>query len=266
MRISTKVHRYFALSFWNLLPIPAQKLLSIIWTYFYKTRFSSLLVFPFAKHYNLTAPKLSKYRPASGALKYLSFQDFFTRQLSTELIIHGNSILPCEGAVCENGLVGDLDQIQVKGHFFSVRNIFGDAGSNIPDHYSFINIFLHNHNYHRFHAPVSGTIKSLRAIPGQLNFLRPWLYKSGMVSQPAFVNERVVLEVVDANQQSWFISFVGGMGVGQIKIHPQFEVGQRMTCGEEIGLFLLGSTCCLAIPKAIKTYKYLEKVSVGDAF
>lgn len=264
MNLSTRAHQYFALFFWNLLPIPVQKTFSFIWSHFYKTRFSSVFIHAFVNHYKLSSKKLSQYRPASGSNTYLSFQDFFTRKLNTELVVQHSTIIPCEGVVCENGPVHLLNHINVKGQFFSVRKIFGDLGQSIPDHYSFLNIFLHNHHYHRFHAPVTGTVKSIITIPGQLNFLRPWLYKTTQVSEPAFVNERIVVEVVDSNLQSWFISFVGGMGVGQIKIHEKFQIGSPMACGEEIGLFLLGSTCCLAIPKTVKTFKYLEKVSVGD--
>lgn len=264
MRLSTRAHRFFALFFWNLLPGAIQKTFSFIWAHFYKTRFSSVFIRAFVNHYELSSTKLNEYRPASGSSKYISFQDFFTRQLSAELVVRHSTIIPCEGVVCENGPVHLLNHINVKGQFFSVRKIFGDLGQSIPDHYSFLNIFLHNHNYHRFHAPVTGTVKNIITIPGQLNFLRPWLYKTNQASEPAFVNERIVVEVVDAASQSWFISFVGGMGVGQIKIHEKFNIGGTMTCGEEIGLFLLGSTCCLAVPKPVKKFKYLEKVAVGD--
>jgi len=265
MRLSTRLNKYFALFFWNILPTTAQKVFSFLWSHFYKTRFSTVLVKLFTTRYKMSNRALMNYAPASGASTYLSFQDFFTRKLVAELKVAHEFIMPCEGVVCEHGPVKTLDHINVKGQFVSVRKIFGDLGPEVSDEHNFLNIFLHNHNYHRFHAPLSGTIKNIISIPGQLNFLRPWLYKSGQASEPALVNERIVMEICDNSNQSWFISFVGGMGVGQIKIHERFKVGNSMVCGEEIGLFLMGSTCCLAIPKKIKSYKYLERVCVGDA-
>ncbi|MBC7464656.1 MAG: phosphatidylserine decarboxylase [Bdellovibrio sp.] len=265
MRLSTRANKYFAIFFWNLLPTYVQKLVSFLWSFLYRTRASTVLIKIFESRYQLGPKKMRQYAPASGALNYLSFQDFFTRKLVQELKVTSTSIMPCEGVVCENGLIKDLNKVNVKGQFVSIRNIFGDFSGLIPETYSFVNIFLHNHNYHRFHAPITGVIKNMIVIPGQLNFLRPWLYNSKQISEPAIVNERVVIEVTDDQQRSWFISFVGGMGVGQIKIHDQFQVGKTMNCGDEIGLFLMGSTCCLAIPKEIKTFRYLEKVSVGDS-
>lgn len=265
MRLSTQANKYFAIFFWNLLPTLVQKTVSWLWSHLYTTRASTVLIKVFESRYQLGPRKMNQYAPASGSLSYNSFQDFFTRRLVTELKVKSTAIIPCEGVVCENGLVRDLNQVNVKGQFVSVRNIFGDFSNEIPGQYSFVNIFLHNHNYHRFHAPISGQIKNMLVIPGQLNFLRPWLYTKKQISEPALVNERVVIEIADEQNRSWFVSFVGGMGVGQIKIHDQFKIGNFMTCGQEIGLFLMGSTCCMAIPKEIKSFKYLEKVSVGDA-
>lgn len=264
MKLSTQVHKYFATNFWNLLPSVLQKLISDFCALIYSLSISKFFINAFARRYKMDQHELSKYTSGSGLKEYGSFQDFFTRKLVTPLNTDHNSIFPCEGQICESGKVSELHQVKVKGQKQSVRNIFGNLGEKIPDTHFFINLFLHNHNYHRFHAPVSGVIKSMQYIPGQLNFLRPWLYPRTQVSEPALVNERVVLEIEDSNQQSWFLTFVGGMCVGKIKLHEQINLGYTLSCGEEIGLFLLGSTCCIAAPVESKQIKFLAKVKVGD--
>jgi phosphatidylserine decarboxylase len=213
--------------------------------------------------YKMSNQEISKYAPSSDKQTYLSFQDFFTRKLIEPLNLHGKSIFPVEGMICESGQISALGLINVKGRKFSVRKIFENLGDKIPDSHTFINIFLHNHNYHRFHSPISGTIKNIEVVPGNLNFLRPWLYSKKQISEPAFVNERIIMEIEERPGESWFLSFVGGMGVGQIKMHHRVQIGNFLSCGEEIGLFLLGSTCCMAIPKKIKPLQYLQKVEVG---
>lgn len=264
MRFSTRLNKLFADKFWNVLPSFFQKLISDFLAFLYSTQVSKFFIGSFARRYNLDQKELSKYVPGSGRKEYSSFQDFFTRQLVTPLTTKYNSIFPCEGQVCESGLVADLNEVNVKGQKQSVKNIFGNLGQKIPDTYFFINLFLHNHNYHRFHAPVSGVIKSMQYIPGQLNFLRPWLYPRKQVSEPALVNERVVLEIEDTSKQLWFLTFVGGMCVGKIKLHEQIRTGYALNCGEEIGLFLLGSTCCIAAPVQREKIEFLSKVKVGD--
>lgn len=264
MKPITRVNKYFAHFVWNLLPAFLQKSVSFVWAIIYKTRLSRLLISPFAARYHIDGEEMQKYSPASGQAQYQSFQDFFTRRLKSSFSPQHTSIFPCEGLVCETGTVSELKAVNVKGRFFTVRNIFGSLGNRIPDSHFFINVFLHNHNYHRFHAPIQGTVKSIQRIPGQLNFLRPWLYLTRQVSEPAFVNERVVLEIESENHESWFLSFVGGMGVGQIKMHDFIKPGAPIQCGQEMGLFLLGSTCCLAVPRQKTAFKFLEKIKLGD--
>ena len=265
MKIITLSNKYFAIAVWNKLPAVLQKQISIAWSKIYRWNVSALFIKAFCHRYKIEDQQLSLYRPASGQDTYISFQDFFTRKLSQPLQVKRNSIVaPCQGFVCENGFVSELGQVNVKGRTYTIRDIFADVGNKINDTYTFINIFLHNHNYHRFHAPVSGTILNIQKISGYLNFLRPWFYAKKNVSSPSFINERYIMEILDENNQSWFLSFVGGMGVGNIKLTEGLNNGSKVNSGDELGYFLLGSTCCLAAPVKIKNFSYLQKVEVGE--
>ncbi len=265
MKVATLANKYFAIAVWNRLPAPFQKQFSLVWSKIYKWKISALFIKTFCSRYEICDQQLSLYQPASGAESYLSFQDFFTRKLKTPIqVSEKNIIAPCQGFVCENGLVSELNEVHVKGRNYTIKNIFDDVENKIKESYTFVNIFLHNHNYHRFHSPVSGTIQNMRTISGHLNFLRPWFYEKSKVSSPSFVNERYIVEILDEQKQSWFLSFVGGMGVGDIKLTDGLQIGSSIKCGDELGYFLLGSTCCIAAPVKIKKFKYLQKIEVGE--
>jgi phosphatidylserine decarboxylase len=197
-------------------------------------------------------------------MKYSSFQDFFTRKLLVPIPKGKFEIWPCQGAVCDFGIIKNLDSTKIKGENKIVPIIFGSSSKEIPENYFFINIFLHNYNYHRFHSPINGTVKKIEYIKGKLNFLRPWLYSRKHISEPAFKNERYILVLEDDQTRSWFLTFVGGMGVGKIKLNPLVLIGNKINIGDEIGVFLLGSTCCMAIPTEINGLHYLKKVDAGQ--
>lgn len=207
---------------------------------------------------------MTRYRPGSGGDHYSSFQDFFTRRLANRLTPESDNVWPVQGYVCDFGRLGDLGPVEVKGQTCSPRAIFKNADRLVDDHF-FVNIFLHNHNYHRFHAPVDGTVRKIEFQNGELTFLRPWLYPRDRVSEPALRNERVVIEIEDGEGRSWFLCFVAGMGVGGLKLADAVVVGNKISCGQEIGVFLMGSTCCMAIPRAVEGLRYMLAVDVGTS-
>jgi phosphatidylserine decarboxylase len=134
----------------------------------------------------------------------------------------------------------------------------------IDSRYYFANIFLHNRDYHRIHAPTSGKIVSVERIPGELRFLRPWAY-SKYKSLPAQTNERVNVVIEDEKQQRWYLSIVGGPGVAPIELDPAVVVGSHLKVGVHLGHFKIGSTCCLAAPK-ISLRMPGDRVRVGSRF
>jgi phosphatidylserine decarboxylase len=264
MKVSTYLHSITAKSIWNPLPGGIQKVISDIWSRLYTTKFSAFLIAPFCSKYSIGEEMLLNYMPSTDSGQYSSFQDFFTRRLKIPLIKCSNYVWPVQGYVCDFGKVSDLPPVKIKGEIHPVPFIFGNAEQRIPGNYFFVNIFLHNHNYHRFHSPIDGTVINIQYVKGQLTFLRPWLYKKSLVSLPAFKNERIIIEIEDTSGRSWFVTFIGGMGVGKIKLHENVQVGNSIETSDEIGLFLLGSTCCLAIPEVIENLHYMKKIQVGE--
>ncbi len=205
------------------------------------------------------------FNPGSGAAGYGCFQDFFTRDLKEIPPISSLAVWPCEGLLCDMAKVGSDFLVNVKGELKHIRSIFGAEGQSIPDDYYFSNVFLHNNNYHHIHAPVAGRIARIEHIPGELLFLRPWAYQKNP-SLPALRNERINVDIIsDDTNQRWFLSIVGGPLVATIKLVEKLKIGAQFSCGEKLGGFLMGSTCCVAAPVAPKS-KLNINVGVCDEY
>ena len=143
--------------------------------------------------------------------------------------------------------------------------IFGLEPDDIPASYHFTNVFLHNKNYHRIHAPVRGNISRIQHLAGDLVVLRPWIYKQNP-SLPAFRNERINIDITDEQGNTWFLSVVGGPAVGTIELPDGIAPGEMVEKLDEIATFYLGSTCCMASPFAPSFHKKNSFVKVGAGY
>ena len=124
---------------------------------------------------------------------------------------------------------------------------------------------MHNKNYHRIHAPISGTITRIQHVPGDLIILRPWIYKQNP-SLPAFRNERYNIDITDDKGRVWYLSVVGDPAVGTIELSKLIQVGNSVEKLDELALFLLGSTCCMAAPEKPKHHCKNTFVEVGTTY
>jgi phosphatidylserine decarboxylase len=238
---------FLSIHMWGRLPGSIQLSLSAILARFYRTGLSRLLIRPYCWWQYGDPNYHNKFRPGSGGDRYISFQDFFTRDFSTPLAIKSSSVWPCEGYLCESGKVSALSTVNVKGERRTVQTIFGIHDNEMSKESFFSNVFLHNNNYHHIHSPVSGTITRIERIPGKLLLLRPWAYKSAP-SLPALTNERVNIDITDRSGKCWLLSVVGGPLVATIKMVTGVVVGAHVTVGQKISSFEMGSTCCLVSP------------------
>ena len=261
----TKIYRFLSLNLWGNLPSSWQRNISNAYASIYNRSFTRHFIVPYCKINYTDKSYLEKFRSETGADHYASFQDFFVRVYKDSPTIASEYIWPCEGLLCDYGQVSCLPAINVKGDKRNVRVIFGQDGKKIPNHYFFSNIFLHNSNYHRIHTPVDCTIEEIEYIKGDLVLLRPWVYKQDP-SLPAIRNERVNVTLRDFKDRRWFVSIVGGPAVGSIVLNQKAKRGQKLKIGEELGKFLLGSTCCIAAPEPMQHTAQGSMVSMGDPY
>lgn len=257
------IYQFLSIKVWGLLPAPLQRGLSRSFTHIYEKRWSRHLIRPYCKMAYRDPNYLEKFVPPEGKTEYSSFQDFFVRTLRHPLKVKSERSWPCEGLICEYGRVRERPKVRVKGQDQELHTIFGKSRGQIPDAHYFVNVFLHNNNYHRVHAPVSGEVTKIERIKGELVLLRPWVYPK-KPSLPAMRNERVNIDIRDGDDKKWFLSIVGGPAVGSIVLANGVGEGKNVGIGDEIGTFLLGSTCCMAIPYPLANEKTGDEVRVGN--
>lgn len=255
--------KFFANFIWIHTPHIFQKEFSRIFSVIFHWRISQYFIKPYCFIFDLKKDYLNQFMPASNNEAYKSYSDFFRRRLKLPPILESNTIWPCEGYLCDWGSFHEKQNSLIKGQRLDLNSVFKSEKSQTKNHF-FLNVFLHNHNYHRVHSPISGTITNITRIPGDLIFLRPWFYQRKEVSYPAIRNERVVFEITDHEQRPWYLAMVGGFGVGTIELLSGILNGKSVSVGQEIAKFNLGSTVCLASPVPVLNNKFLAEVKVGQ--
>ncbi|MCW8126694.1 archaetidylserine decarboxylase [Microbulbifer halophilus] len=192
---------------------------------------------------------------------YASFNDFFTRALKTDArpIVEGDGAIACpaDGAVSQLGEIHNGRIFQAKGHDFSLLELVGGdpktAAQFTGGH--FATVYLSPKDYHRVHMPVSGTLKSMTYVPGQLFSVNDVTTQT--VPRLFSRNERVVC-TFDTAAGPMAMVLVGAMIVASIEtvwaglVTPHkrrvrttdYRDNQpiRLEKGEEMGRFKLGST------------------------
>jgi len=248
------------------LSVQWQHRISKWYTSIFNQAFSKAFIAPFVWYHFNDPHYLDQFKPPNGKEVFDCFQDFFTRQFKSLPLPKGKKIWSCEGNLCHAGYVKDIPLSNVKGQIRKVHDIFGVSPQTIPADYYFTNIFLHNKNYHRIHAPVKGIIKRIQHIPGDLVILRPWIYKMNP-SLPAFRNERYNIDIEDDQGRIWYLSIVGGPAVKTIRLSPNIKPGSQVNLIQELALFQLGSTCCMAAPEAMSDdWKVNNWIELGDRY
>lgn len=259
------LYKFLSLKVWGNLPSPIQRAISRGYASFYNKSFSKYFIKPYIRMNYSNAAYLTKFHPPEGKEDFETFQDFFIRRFKSMPENKSEWVWPCEGLLCEEARVDEIEVAQVKCDQRTLATVFGLGAGEIPTDYSFTNVFLHNKNYHRIHAPVDGTITRIQHIPGDLVILRPWIYKQNP-SLPAFRNERYNIDLVDTYGNTWFLSIVGGPAVGTIELDSRTKVGAEIEKTDELALFYLGSTCCMAAPRAPRFHQKNTFVEVGMSY
>ncbi len=259
------VYQFLSVQLWGNLPSTLQKRLSAWYSRFYTKSYSRKIIGPYLRVNYSDKNYLQKFKPPHGKAEFDTFQDFFTREFKELPQNQSNYVWPCEGLLCDTGRVGDTKVSSVKGDERNIETIFQVTQNSIPENYFFSNVFLHNKNYHRIHAPVSGTISRIQHVPGDLVVLRPWIYKQNP-SLPALRNERYNIDIVDTMGRTWYLSIVGGPAVGTIALPEKLTVGTKVHKLQEIALFYLGSTCCMVAPELPQYHSKNTFVEVGATY
>ncbi len=198
----------------------------------------------------------------TDALKYKSFNEFFTRALKDGIrdidADPFSVVCPADGAISQIGIVRDGDVFQAKGQSFSVEKLIGDPQLAEPfKNGEFATVYLSPKDYHRVHMPFTGTLTETLYIPGELFSVNQTTAENipGLFAR----NERMVC-LFDTEIGRMAVVLVGAMIVagietvatGKVKPTGRLELNHhdlKLEKGAELGRFYLGSTAIVLFEK-----------------
>jgi phosphatidylserine decarboxylase len=218
----------------------------------------------------------------SNALKFKSFNEFFTRSLKDgvrEIDTNAASIVsPADGAISQIGQIEDGDIFQAKGQSFTVDNLIADPQLAAPfKNGQFATVYLSPKDYHRVHMPFAGTLTETLYVPGELFSVNQTTAENipGLFAR----NERMVC-LFDTEIGRMAVVLVGAMIVagietvatGKVKPTGRLEVEQHnlyLEKGAELGRFYLGSTAVVLFEENKmqwdEAFKATSAVEMGKA-
>ena len=194
----------------------------------------------------------------TNALKFKSFNDFFTRGLRTGVrAVDADStaiVSPADGAISQLGKIENGNVFQAKGQKFTVENLIADPQLAEPfKNGEFATVYLSPRDYHRVHIPFAGTLTETLYVPGELFSVNQTTAENipGLFAR----NERMVC-LFDTELGRMAVVLVGAMIVagietvatGKVKPSGRIELNQHnlfLAKGAELGRFYLGSTAVI---------------------
>ncbi|KAG8415849.1 hypothetical protein J3459_014009 [Metarhizium acridum] len=214
--------------------------------------------------------------PTHPSYGFQSWNDFFTRQLRPHIRPvacpedDGVIVNPCESQPF--ALVTDVpeqQQYSLKGTMYSFRDMLdndpiasGFAGGTVFQ--GWLSLF----NYHRWHAPVAGTVTKVLQIPGTYFVADPanGFEKLDSTNQPCpdrqapDASQRLITSiatrtVIVLSAEDARLGLVGFVAIGMSDVSScvaTVKVGDRVSKGQEIGSFHYGgSSYCLLFQSGI---------------
>ncbi|MDO8268539.1 MAG: archaetidylserine decarboxylase [Moraxellaceae bacterium] len=213
----------------------------------------------FARRYQVDMSEAVEENP----LAYENFNAFFTRALkpgARPVDANPASIVcPADGAISQLGPIqGDI-VFQAKGHYYSLCELLGGDRERAKafEGGQFATVYLSPKDYHRVHMPLTGTLREMVFVPGDLFSVNTRTAEN--VPRLFARNERVVA-IFDTEVGPMAVVLVGAMIVASIEtvwagvvapVKPGVRVTNYSTTprepivlekGAEIGRFRLGST------------------------
>lgn len=211
---------------------------------------------PFIKSFNLepTLPEMKQPDPT----KYATFNEFFAREIKEEarpIADPHDDLVVSSPADCRLTAYPTIDlatKYWIKGHGFTLEKLFGSLElAQQFDGGSLVIARLAPQDYHRWHSPVSGTITSVKEIPGAYYTVNPQAINEPGTLDVFCENRRSVMTIKRSSTGNTIaVVAVGAMLVGSIKYVPRVEVGAEVRRGECLGAFYYGgSTVIVLYPK-----------------
>ncbi len=238
------------------------------------------LSFIFGKIANITRPKylvrfvigrfISFYKIDVSEIsknleEYESLGEFFNRDLkSGARKIESNFVSPVDAFLRNVDEVKNLSIEVLKGQRYELDKLLGskEEAKKFQDGF-FINLYLSPKDYHNVHSPLSGILKTIRYIPGNLWPVTDWSLRS--VKNLFSVNERLIFNI-ESEFGNLLLIMIGATNVGKMtnkflnfetnnlkeRKVKEFNINEKIDIFEKIASFKLGSTVVLVLDNNFK--------------
>ena len=195
---------------------------------------------------------------------YPDFNTFFTRALRAGARPLeggvGSIVSPADGTVAAVGSIDGRRVFQAKGRTYTVEALFGGDERTAAEFEGgrFATIYLAPRDYHRVHMPVTGRLRSMVYVPGELFSVNPVTVDA--IDRIFARNERVI-SLFDTDLGPLAMILVGAVFVGCIEqiwcgvvtpprrrtilVEGYDDTGIVLEQGQEMGRFNMGSTVIL---------------------
>ncbi len=235
----------------------------------------------FSRAFKVNLEEAVKSDPQS----YKTFNEFFTREIKSELRPIAESLItsPVDGTISQLGKIYEGTIFQAKGINYSVEQLLGNLeDSQKYKNGQFITIYLSPRDYHRIHMPCAGELIQQTHVPGRLFSVAN--HTVNTVTGIFARNERVIASF-KSEYGSMEMILVGAINVAAIEtvwdglITP--PKGKSMTKkkyknenislakGQEMGRFNMGSTVILLFenesPKLDQSLYAGQSIKLGNS-
>jgi len=218
------------------------------------------------------------YKPDALYWGFSSWNDFFTREVKKDARPIDNKndnkviVAPCDSTVYKIGRnVQAQSEFWIKAQPYSLSDMLNHeyvdqfVGGDIWQ------AFLSPFNYHRWHSPVTGTIRKA--------YVKEGLYFSQVTSEgqdptdqdhsEGYITHVQTRAIIFIEADDPVIGLVCVMPIGMVEISSciianNIQAGKRVEKGEELGYFQFGGSthCVIFRPGVIKEFEITEEMTV----
>ena len=198
-------------------------------------------IIPFIQSFDLAGTLEEMVQPDPSA--YPTFNAFFAREIKESarpIAEPENDLVTSSPADCRLTAFPTVDlatKYWIKGFGFTLERLLGDPQLAAQfDGGSIVIARLAPQDYHRWHAPVSGTVRSIKDIPGAYYTVNPQAINEPGTLDVFCENKRSVMTIERSSTGSPIaIVAVGAMLVGSIKYVQGVDVGAQVRRGQCLG-------------------------------
>jgi len=219
----------------------------------YDTPQSKSHIIPFMDSFDLRNSMAEMVKPDPD--DYETFNEFFAREIKEDARPQdepGNDLVTTSPADCRLTAFPTIDaatKYWIKGHDFTIARLLGDSEL-AADFYggSIVIARLAPQDYHRWHAPVSGTVEGIIDIPGAYYTVNPQAINEPGVLNVFCENKRSIMLIRRTTGAKIAIVAVGAMLVGSIFYTEGVEEeGAQIRRGQCLGGFRYGGSTVIVL-------------------